>query len=226
MLTYDWNFRRLEMYAQAFAEGVGTTVLLSISTISFALIVGVLWGISLARSPAVRVLTLPVVDILKSLPPLVLVLFGYFYLSPTVVGFSAPGFVTFTIFVGMNVAAFIADLVRSSITNVPREYLQLGEAFALSERQVLTQIVAPLAIRELLPPTAYLAIETVKLTSLASIISTREMVYVAQGVIVDTSRSLEVWVVVSAIYIALIWPSTFLVRRLETHLKRTAGLAR
>jgi ABC-type amino acid transport system permease subunit len=126
----------------------------------------------------------------------------------------------------MNVAAFVADLVRSSITNVPREYLQLGEAFALSERQVLTQIVAPLAIRELLPPTAYLAIETVKLTSLAPIISTGEMVYVAHGVIVDTSRSLGVWVVVSVIYITLIWPSTLLVRRLETHLKRTAGIMR
>jgi hypothetical protein len=100
-------------------------------------------GVSLARSPVVRVLTLPIVDILKSLPPQVLMLFGYFYLSPRVVGFSAPGFVTFTVFVGMNVPAFIADLVRSSITNVPREYLQHGEAFALSERQVLMQIVAP-----------------------------------------------------------------------------------
>ena len=224
MLNYDWEFGRLAMYAEAFAHGAGLTILLSLSTVTFALILGVVWGIGLARSPALRLLTLPVVDILKSLPPLVLVLFGYFFLSPNVVGFSAPGFLTFTVFVGFNIAAFIADLVRAAATNVPREYLQLGAALALTERQIQRRIVAPLAIRELLPPIAYLAIETVKLTSLASIINTREMVYVAQGVIVDTSRSLEVWVVVSAIYIALIWPSAVIVRRLEGRLKLAAGL--
>ena len=226
MLSYDWNFRRLEIYAQAFADGVGATVLLSLSTISFALLVGILWGIGLARSSAFRLFTLPIVDILKSLPPLVLVLFGYFFLSPGVVGFSAPAFLTFTVFVGMNVAAFIADLVRSAITNVPREYVALGTAFAFSEKQTLSKIVGPLAVRELLPPIAYLGIETVKLTSLASIINTREMVYVAQGVIVDTSRSFEVWLVVSAIYIAMIWPSSVVVRGIEARLKQRAGLVR
>jgi polar amino acid transport system permease protein len=224
MFNYDWEFGRLAMYAEAFAHGAGLTILLSLSTMTFALMLGVTWGIALARSRALRLLTLPVVDVLKSLPPLVLVLFGYFFLAPNVVGFSAPGFLTFTIFAGLNIAAFIADLVRAATTNVPREYLELGAALALDERQIQWRIVAPLAIRELLPPTAYLAIETVKLTSLASIINTHEMVYVAQGVIVDTSRSLEVWVVVSAIYIALIWPSAVVVRRLEQRLKRTAGL--
>src|SRR5215217_140247 len=108
------------MYAEAFAHGAGLTILLSLSTVTFALILGVVWGIGLARSPALRLLTLPVVDILKSLPPLVLVLFGYFFLSPNVVGFSAPGFLTFTVLVGFNIAAFIADLVRAAATNVPR----------------------------------------------------------------------------------------------------------
>jgi polar amino acid transport system permease protein len=226
MLTYDWNFARLDQYAPAFINGVGMTVLLSISTITFALVLGVAWGVGLARSPVLRLFTLPVVDILKSLPPLVLVLFGYFFLAPSVVGISVPGFVTFTVFVGLNIAAFIADLVRSAITNVPREYLQLGAAFAMNDRAILSKIVSPLAVRELLPPLAYLGIETIKLTSLASIINIREMVYVAQGVIVATSRSLEAWVIVSIIYIALIWPSAVLVRALEARLKRSAGVVR
>jgi ABC-type amino acid transport system permease subunit len=51
MFTYDWNFRRLEMYTQAFAGGVGATLLLSISTIGFALIVGFLWGSALPDPP-------------------------------------------------------------------------------------------------------------------------------------------------------------------------------
>ena len=54
--------------------------------------------------------------------------------------------------------------------------------------------------------------------------SVRETVYVAQAVIVDTSRSLEVWVIVGLIYLALIIPLTWLVRFAEQRLKAEAGL--
>ena len=192
MLDYDWQFGRLAPFIGALADGVFITLLLSLATIGFALVVGVTWGVGLARNRAVKLVTLPMADILKCLPPLVLVLFGYFFLSPGLIGFKSSEFLTFVIFVGLNVAAFVADLVRAAITNVPRDYLQLGAALALSERQILWRVIAPIALRELIPPLAYLAIETIKLTSLASIINVREMVYVAQGAIVTTSRSLEV----------------------------------
>lgn len=224
MLDYDWNFHRIFMYRDAFAVGIGVTVLLSLATMAFAMVLGTIWGVALTRIRWFRIASLPLLDILRSLPPLVLVLFGYFFLSPAVVGFSVSAFVSFVVFVGVNLAAFIADAVRSAITNVPREYVQLATGLALNDRQTLRHVIAPIAIRELIPPLAYLGIETIKLTSLASIINVREMVYVAQGVITSTSRSLEVWVVVSAVYIALIWPSTVIVRRLEARLKRTAGL--
>lgn len=226
MLEYDWAFGRLLGYRDAFAAGIGWTLLLSVATMLFALILGAAWGVALSRSALLRWLLSPVLDILRSLPPLVLVLFGYFFMSPSVVGFTVPAFAAFTIFVGLNLAAFVADAVRSAITNVPREYLQVARGLGLSEQVILRHVVAPVATRELIPPLAYLGIETVKLTSLASVINVREMVYIAQGVIVDTSRSLEVWVVVSLVYIALIWPTTVFVRHLEIGIKRTAGLLR
>ena len=228
MFNYDWSFERLSSYSGAFADGVVETILLSISTATFALIVGSIWGIGLARIAIFRTLTLPLVDVLRSLPPLVLVLvlFGYFFLSPSVVGYSVSSFLAFTIFVGLNLSAFIADLVRSALTNIPREYLELASALAFTEQQQLRFIVAPIALREIIAPLAYLGIETIKLTSLASIINVHEMVYVAEGVIVDTARSLETWIIVSLIYIALIWPSTVVVRAIEVRMKRTAGLQR
>jgi polar amino acid transport system permease protein len=226
MFNYDWSFERLSSYSGAFANGVVETILLSISTATFALIVGSIWGVGLARFGIFRTLTLPLVDVLRSLPPLVLVLFGYFFLSPSVVGYSVSSFLAFTIFVGLNLSAFIADLVRSALTNIPREYLELASALAFTERQQLRFIVAPIALREIIAPLAYLGIETIKLTSLASIINVHEMVYVAEGVIVDTARSLETWIIVSLIYIALIWPSTVIVRAIEVRMKRTAGLQR
>ncbi|MEW7986878.1 MAG: ABC transporter permease subunit [Candidatus Thiodiazotropha sp.] len=224
MFVYDWNFGRITPYVDAFTSGIYFTISLSVTTIIFSTVVGVIWGISLSRSQSVRVLTTPVLDVLRSLPPLVLVLFGYYFYTKEVVGVSFPAFWSFVLSVGFNVAAFIADLTRASIINTPRDFKELGESMGLSERQILRHIVAPIASRELVPPLSYLYIETIKLTSLASVINVNETVYVAQSVIADVSRSLEVWVIVGAIYLVLIIPLTFIVRALEIRMKRGAGL--
>lgn len=224
MLSYDWRFDRLTPYIGAFTHGVAYTILLSLSTLLTAGTVGVIWGALISRSHALRILSIPIIDFLRAMPPLVVVLFGYYFLSRDVVGIAVPAFFTFTIALGLSLSAFIADLTRSAITNVPRAYIEMGEAFGMTERQLLRHVVVPIATRELVAPLSYLGIETVKLTSLASVISVKETVYIAQLVIVDTYRSLEIWTVVALIYAVLIWPATAVVRTVETRLKRTAGL--
>jgi ABC-type amino acid transport system permease subunit len=126
---------------------------------------------------------------------------------------------------GLNVAAFIADLTRASISNVPREYVEIGTAIGLRSNQLVRFVVFPLAIRELVPPLSYLYIEAIKLTSLASVINVRETVYVAQTVITNTARSLEVWVLVGIIYLVLVAPATFIAKSLERRFKREVGIA-
>jgi His/Glu/Gln/Arg/opine family amino acid ABC transporter permease subunit len=226
MFSYDWNFGRIAPYADAFWGGLGFTIALSLATILFATLLGVAWGAGIARSPGLRLITTPILDVLRSLPPLVLVLFGYYFYVKDVVGVSVPAFWAFVLSVGFNVAAFIADLTRASILNTPTEYVEVAEAIGLSQRQTLRHVVAPIAMRQMIAPLSYIYIDIVKLTSLASVISVRETVYVAQSIIVETSRSLEVWVIVGAIYVALILPATLLVRRIEARLSRSAGLAR
>jgi His/Glu/Gln/Arg/opine family amino acid ABC transporter permease subunit len=225
MLSYDWNFGRIAPYVDAFWGGLAFTVTLSFATITFATVVGVLWGAGLARSPGLRLITTPVLDVLRSLPPLVLVLFGYYFYVQDVVGFSVPAFWAFVLSLGFNVAAFIADLTRASILNTPSDYVEVAKAMGLSRDQTLRHVIAPIAVRQMIAPLSYIYIDVVKLTSLASVISVSETVYVAQSIIIETSRSLEVWVIVGAIYVALILPATLLVRRIEARLSRSAGLA-
>jgi polar amino acid transport system permease protein len=187
-------------------------------------VVGLIWGAFISRSSLAKAVSTPLIDLLRAMPPLVVVLFGYYFLSRDVVGVAVPAFITFTIALGLSLAAFVADLTRAAVTNVPQGYIEMGLSFGMTERQLLRHVVTPLAARELVAPLSYLGIETVKLTSLASVINVKETVYVAQLVIVDAYRSLEVWIVVAAIYAALIWPATVAVRAIESHLKRTAGL--
>ena len=126
--------------------------------------------------------------------------------------------------VGFNIAAFIADITRWALSNTSAEYIELGRAMGFSEREMLQRIVAPVAFREMVAPLSYLYVETIKVTYLASVISVHETVYIAQSVITESSRSLEVWVIVAAIYIVCVLPLMAAARLLERHAKLSVGL--
>jgi len=225
MLNYDWHFERVIAYQEAFVVGILYTLALSATLIVFSTVLGVSVGIVLRRNGWWATPLIVVIDILKGLPPLVIILFGYFALTADVIGVTVGAFWAFIFSLGLNIAAFIADLTRASVSNVPREYIEMGSAMGLRHNQLLRFIVFPMAIRELIPPLSYLYIEAIKLTSLASIINVRETVYVAQTIISDTARSLEVWIVVGLIYLVLVTPALFIARVLERHFKREVGIA-
>jgi His/Glu/Gln/Arg/opine family amino acid ABC transporter permease subunit len=224
MLNYDWHFDRLLAFQPAFMNGVLMTLELSAALILFSTTLGVTVGILLRRRTWWSRPVVVVIDILKGLPPLVVILFGYYLLTEDVVGVTVPVFWAIVLSLGLNIAAFIADLTRASLSNVPREYVEMGTAMGLRNDQLVRLVIFPLAIRELIPPLSYLYIETIKLTSLASVLAVREVVYAAETVTASLGRSLEAWVVVGVIYLALVLPVMFLARMLEAHFKREVGV--
>ena len=78
----------------------------------------------------------------------------------------------------------------------------------------------PHVLRDILPGMTVLYIAMLKMSSLASIINVREIVYTAQTVIADISRSLEAWAIVGIIYISIVIPATYGARHLERWAKK------
>jgi len=115
----------------------------------------------------------------------------------------------------LNLAAFTADLVRAAIENVPAGAVDAGRALGMSHNQVTRHIILPHVMRETIPAMTVLYVGMLKMTSLASVINVREVVYAAQTVIADVSRSLEAWAVVAVIFIVLVIPATYAARRVE-----------
>jgi polar amino acid transport system permease protein len=177
-------------------------------------ILGVFVGLLLKRSVG-RLLLYPIVDVIRALPPLVLILFMYFLLTQQIIGTTVEAFWVYSIAMSLNLAAFTSDLVRAAIENVPSGALDAGRALGMSQKQVTRHIVLPHVMREIIPAMTVLYIGMLKMSSLASVINVREVVYSAQAVIADISRSLEAWTVVAAIYVALVLPATYAARRIE-----------
>ena len=213
-MNYDWRFGRLVPYAEAFLSGTLTAISLAVISIVLGTLLGVALGLAMRR-PLVSKFMYPAVDIVRALPPLVLLLFLYYLLTEQVIGITVSAYWVAVSALSLNLAAFTSDLVRSGIESVPRSSMDAGRALSMSSSQLTRYIVLPHVFRETLPTMTLLYIGVLKMTSLASIINVRETVYAAQTVIADISRSLEAWVVVGLIYVVLVVPSTYGTRMVE-----------
>lgn len=213
-MNYDWKFARLIPYAEAFAKGTVTTLALTALVILIGTVLGILLGLALHRKLP-RIIAYPLVDVLRALPPLVLILFMYYFLTRQVIGISVPAFWVCVIAMSLNLAAFTSDLVRAAIENVHRNALDAGRSLGMNETEITWHIVLPRVVREIIPGMTMLYIAMLKMSSLASVINVREVVNTAQTVIADISRSLEAWVIVGLIYIVLVVPATYAARAVE-----------
>lgn len=221
-MNYDWNFGRLAPYADAFLQGTVTTIILTLIVIVAGTAVGLVLGLILTRKEAAIALY-PVVDVLRALPPLVLILFMYYFLTIQVIGIAVPAFWACVLAMSLNLAAFTSDLVRAAIANVPRDAKDAGRALGMTEKQITRYVVLPRVFRALIPGMTLLYIAMLKMSSLAAVVNVRELVNAAQTVIADVSRSLEAWVIVAAIYVVLVVPATYGARYVERWAQR--GLA-
>ena len=213
-MNYDWNFGRLIPYYHAFVAGTITTIELTLLIILCGTCLGILVGL-LLRNPIWRLFLFPFIDALRAIPPMVLLLFMYYLLTVQVIGTMVAGFWVCVIAFSLNLSAFTSDLVRATIETVEKDTIDAARALGMSNNQITRHIVLPHVLRELIPGMTVLYIGMLKMTSLASVINVGEVVFTAQTVIADISRSLEAWAIVALIYMLLVIPATYGARRLE-----------
>lgn len=213
-MNYDWNFSRIAPFRDAFISGTKTTIVLTLLIVALGTALGLVCGLAMRNRVAKNILY-PIVEVLRALPPLVLLLFVYYFMTEPIIGTTVQAFWVCVIALSLNLAAFTADLVRAALLSVPRPSIDAGRALGMTDRQLTVHIVLPHVVREITPAMTLLYIGMLKATSLASIINVREVVYTAETVIANVSRSLEAWTIVGLIYIVLVIPSTYFARRVE-----------
>ena len=194
-------------------QGLKTTLLICLIVIPMGLIGGVL--VALASRSTVRALRVSVtllVDLMRALPPLVVLILVYSGLPFLGLRISPLTAVVIAFF--LNNAAYYGEIIRAGIESVPAGQWEAARSTGLRADQTFTWVILPQGLRNVLPDLVSNTVEVVKLTSLASVVSLQEMLYSA-----DMARSLTFnaspIVLAALIYFALLWPAVRLVSRLE-----------
>lgn len=100
-------------------------------------------------------------------------------------------------------AAFIAEIVRAGIQAVPRGQWEAARALGLRERQVLTHVIMPQALRVMIPPLGNQYLNLTKNSSLAIAVGYPDLFNVAGTMINQSGRSVQVIVMIMVTYLTL-----------------------
>ena len=112
-------------------------------------------------------------------------------------------------------AAYTAEIFRGALAAVPEREVEAARACGMSGFVLFKRIIFPIALRYALPAYSTELILMVKSTSLASVLTVIEMTSVAQKLIAQTYRTMEVFLCAAALYLII----NFLVARLLAYLE-------
>jgi polar amino acid transport system permease protein len=214
-MAYDWNFNVFSQYVPAFVSGTLVTIELSVLSSLLGTVGGFVLGPVLRIKPLDRV-SLPVNDMFRAVPTLVLIFFFYYFPYKEMFGISPPSaFFAACAALTLSQAVYTADIVRAAVDGVSKGSILGARSVGLKESAIWQYIIVPDIFRQILPSLIAFYIGNVRLSSLASVIGCEDVVFVARITIGQKFRSLEAWIIVAAIFIVLVLPLTWFARKLE-----------
>jgi polar amino acid transport system permease protein len=202
------------------SEGLAVTLKVAAASIVLALALGIVIGL-IALSPR-RIVRIPYRLFLETvrIVPQIVWLFIVFFGLAKVSGWRWSGEMSGIVVFGLWGAAEMADLVRAAVSSLPAHQTQSAQALGLSKVQIYRHVLAPQAVRRLIPASINLATRIVKTTPLLVLITVVEVLKVGQQIIETrllTTPSAALWVygVIFFIYFAICYPVSLASRRLE-----------
>lgn len=214
---YEWDFGWVWTYRKALLDGLIVTLWINAIILVTGSIIGLV--IAFARSSGNILLRIPAIifiDIFRALPVLVGLIWVFFCMPILLGGNGLSPEWSAIIVLSLNLAAFVAEIVRAGFESVPVSQTESAQACGLSNWQTLRHIVLPIAVRNMIPPFVGQYINTVKLSVLASVIAVPELLHKTTEIISQTYRPLEFYTILAILFLIILLPGTILSRRLET----------
>ena len=160
------------------------------------------------------------VEIFRGTPLLMQFFIAYFGLA--ILGLKVPAFIAVSIPLMLYTGAYMGEIVRAGVEAIPRGQWEAGWSLGMSYRQLLRWVVAPTAVRIMLPPSVGFLVQLVKGTSLAYVVGYVELTRAGYIIAQSTYATMLVFTLVGAIYFGLCYPLSLASQRLEGRLKRHA----
>ena len=206
-MSWDWKvfFQDTgggQTYLNWMMSAWGWTLLVSACSLVVALVVGSIMGIF--RTTPVKALVWlgnAWTELFRNIPLLVQIFLWYHVIPSIFKGLQAvPDFVAVVIALGFFTSARISEQVRAGIQALPRGQRYAGLAMGLTLPQTYRFVLLPMAFRIVIPPLTSESMNIIKNSSVAFAVSISELTMFAMQAQEETSRGIEIYMAVTAVY--------------------------
>ena len=222
--------------------GLFNTIRLSIFGTILAIVLGTVMGICRSSNVVfLRLISGTYVETMRNLPPLVIIFIVYFFIGNHLLPYSIIGdalqgkdnflvsivtvclappehlttflsaLFTLAIFEG----AYITEIVRAGIQSINRGQWEAAHSLGMTKYQQMRYIILPQAFQRILPPLAGQFVSLIKDSSIVSVISIPELSFRANELMTGTLLTMEIWITVFFMYLALTLPCSLAIQKLE-----------
>ncbi len=210
-------------YLEWMFEAWGWTLSVAAGAWVVAMVMGALIGTlrTLPNSPWLVRLGNAWVELFRNIPLLVQIFLWYFVLPkifPVMQQLS--GFMLVVLALGFFTSARIAEQVRAGIQSLPRGQRYAAMAMGFTTPQTYRYVILPMALRIVLPPLTSESMNLLKNSSVAFAVSIAELTMFAMQAQEETSRGVEIYLAVTALYAA----SAFAINRVFAFIERRARI--
>jgi polar amino acid transport system permease protein len=214
-------------------DGLAVTVLLTLGSIVFIIMVGLVGGLGrLSKNRGIYLVSTLYVEIVRGIPLLVQLIWWYFA-APVVI--QATGRLLhvsalaeyrsnaiFLAILGLVVCygAYMSEIFRAGIQSVHKGQMEAARSLGMSYMQAMRHVVLPQAIKVVLPPVGNEFIMLLKDSSLVSVVAVADLTRRGREFMATHFNPIEVWTLIALLYLIMTLFSARLIAWLE---KRRAG---
>ncbi len=207
-------------YLKPLTQGAWITIQLTVFSTILGAVASFAFGMGkISSNWALRGISVVYIEIFRGTSLLVQLFWLYFALpiAGQAVGIDLrlPPVVAGVLALGLNIGAYGAEVVRGAIQAVRPAQHEAARALNFTPRQALWRIILPQAIPEMMPSFGNLAVQNLKDTALASLISLGDLAFRAEQVRNFTQDSTTIYTIVLFMYFGMALVLTGIMRALE-----------
>jgi polar amino acid transport system permease protein len=211
---FEWDVVGDYLFDARILRGIVTTLELTVIAMAIGVFGGVLMAVMrLSPNPMVSGASAVYIWLFRGTPVLVqLLVWNFIAAVYPEISFGLPfvhldannlikPFTAAILALGLNEAAYMAEIVRAGILSVDEGQSEAAQALGMTRTQTMRRIVLPQAMRVIVPPTGNETISMLKTTSLASVIAVTELTYAAQLIYAQNYKTIPLLIVISMWYL-------------------------
>ena len=207
-MSWDWKVFLADdgsgrTYLQWMFDAWGWTLSVAAASWVVAMLVGALMGTlrTLPNSPWLTRFANAWVELFRNIPLLVQIFIWYFVVPKIFPAMKdLPSFVLVVFALGFFTSARIAEQVRAGVQALPRGQRYAGMAMGFTTAQTYRYVILPMAFRIIIPPLTSESMNLLKNSSVAFAVSIAELTMFAMQAQEETSRGIEIYLAVTALY--------------------------